>query len=106
MPWHLGQNNKSKGRLKIDLTVLCRRHSNVEYMMKPSSYASEKKEKTVSSASSMRLVYSKDGLAAAYRYESAFAKFLVEPDFNLSLALFLDFGPVTKWCLLSHRLFH
>ncbi|EEG32718.1 hypothetical protein NEIFLAOT_02216 [Neisseria flavescens NRL30031/H210] len=42
MPWHLGQNNKSKGRLKID-SIVFQMAFYVEYMMKPSSYASRKK---------------------------------------------------------------
>ena len=51
--------------------------------MEPSSYASEKKGKNGIKRIINAFGYSKDGLAAAYRYESAFRQvFLVEPDFN------------------------
>lgn len=100
MPWHLGRNNKSKGRLKIDLTVLFRRHSNVEYMMKPSSYASEKKGKNGIKRIINAFGYSKDGLAAAYRYESAFRQVFWLNLILIVLALFLNFGSATKMVLV------
>lgn len=100
MPWRLGQNNKPKGRLKIDLTVFFRRHSNIEYMMRPSSYASEKKGKNGIKRIINAFGYSKDGLAAAYRYESAFRQVLWLNLMLIVLALFLDFGPATKMVLV------
>ena len=74
--------------------------------MKPSSYASEKKGKSGIKRIINAFGYSKDGLAAAYRYESAFRQVFWLNLILIVLALFLDFGSVTKWCLLSHRLFH
>jgi len=44
--------------------------------------------------------YSKDGLAAAYRYESAFRQVFWLNLILIVLALFLDFGPATKMVLI------
>lgn len=99
MPWHLGQNNKSKGRLKID-SIVFQMAFYVEYMMKPSSYASEKKGKNGIKRIINAFGYSKDGLAAAYRYESAFRQVFWLNLILIFLALFLDFGSVTKMVLV------
>ena len=67
--------------------------------MEPSSYASEKRKNGIK-----RIInafgYSKDGLAAAYRYESAFRQVFWLNLILIVLALFLDFGSVTKMVLV------
>jgi diacylglycerol kinase len=69
-------------------------------MMKPSSYASEKKGKNGIKRIINAFGYSKDGLAAAYRYESAFRQVFWLNLILIVLALFLDFGSVTKMVLI------
>ena len=68
--------------------------------MEPSSYASEKKGKNGIKRIINAFGYSKDGLAAAYRYESAFRQVFWLNLILIVLALFLDFGSVTKMVLV------
>lgn len=68
--------------------------------MKPSSYAADKKGKSGIKRIINAFGYSKDGLAAAYRYESAFRQVLW---LNLILIVFtfiLNFDSVTKMLLI------
>ncbi len=69
--------------------------------MEPSSYASEKKVKTALKRIINAFGYSKDGLAAAYRYESAFRQVFWLNLILIVLALFLDFGPAIKMVLVA-----
>ena len=69
--------------------------------MEPSSYASEKKGKNGIKRIINAFGYSKDGLAAAYRYESAFRQVFWLNLILIVLALFLDFGPAIKMVLVA-----
>ncbi len=68
--------------------------------MKPSSYAADKKGKSGIKRIVNAFGYSKDGLAAAYRYESAFRQVLWLNLVLIVLTFFLNFDSATKMLLI------
>ena len=68
--------------------------------MKPSSYAADKKGKSGIKRIINAFGYSKDGLAAAYRYESAFRQVLWLNLILIVLTFFLNFDSATKMLLI------
>lgn len=68
--------------------------------MKPSSYAADKKGKSGIKRIINAFGYSKDGLAAAYRYESAFRQVLWLNLILIVLTLILNFDSATKMLLI------
>lgn len=68
--------------------------------MKNDSYAAEKKGKTGLKRVVNAFGYSKDGLKAAYRYESAFRQLVVLNSLLIILSFCLDFGPSTRMLLI------
>ena len=68
--------------------------------MKPSSYAADKKGKSGIKRIINAFGYSKDGLAAAYRYESAFRQVLWLNLILIVLTFILNFDSVTKMLLI------
>lgn len=68
--------------------------------MKPSSYAADKKGKSGIKRIINAFGYSKDGLAAAYRYESAFRQVLWLNLVLIVLTFFLNFDSATKMLLI------
>ena len=68
--------------------------------MKPSSYAADKKGKSGIKRIINAFGYSKDGLAAAYRYESAFRQVLCLNLILIVLTFILNFDSATKMLLI------
>ena len=68
--------------------------------MKPSSYAADKKGKSGIKRIINAFGYSKDGLAAAYRYESAFRRVLWLNLILIVLTFILNFDSATKMLLI------
>lgn len=68
--------------------------------MKPSSYAADKKGKSGIKRIVNAFGYSKDGLAAAYRYESAFRQVLWLNLVLIVLTFILNFDSATKMLLI------
>lgn len=68
--------------------------------MKPSSYAADKKGKSGIKRIINAFGYSKDGLAAAYRYESAFRQVLLLNLILIVLTFILNFDSATKMLLI------
>ena len=68
--------------------------------MKPSSYAADKKGKSGIKRIINAFGYSKDGLAAAYRYESAFRQVLWLNLILIVLTFILNFDSETKMLLI------
>ena len=68
--------------------------------MKPSSYAADKKGKSGIKRIINAFGYSKDGLAAAYRYESAFRQVLWLHLILIVLTFLLNFASATKLLLI------
>jgi diacylglycerol kinase len=68
--------------------------------MKPSSYAADKKGKSGIKRIVNAFGYSKDGLAAAYRYESAFRQVLWLNLTLIVLTFILNFDSATKMLLI------
>ena len=68
--------------------------------MKPSSYAADKKGKSGIKRIVNAFGYSKDGLAAAYRYESAFRQVLWLNLILIVLTFILNFDAATKMLLI------
>jgi len=68
--------------------------------MKPSSYAADKKGKSGIKRIVNAFGYSKDGLAAAYRYESAFRQVLWLNLILIVLTFILNFDSATKILLI------
>ncbi|WP_049224409.1 diacylglycerol kinase [Neisseria sicca] len=68
--------------------------------MKPSSYAADKKGKSGIKRIINAFGYSKDGLAAAYRYESAFRQVLWLNLILIVLTFILNFDSATKILLI------
>lgn len=68
--------------------------------MKPSSYAADKKGKSGIKRIINAFGYSKDGLATAYRYESAFRQVLWLNLILIILTFFLNFDSATKMLLI------
>ena len=68
--------------------------------MKPSSYAADKKGKSGIKRIVNAFGYSKDGLAAAYRYESAFRQVLWLNLILIVLTFILNFDSATKMLLI------
>ena len=68
--------------------------------MKPSSYAADKKGKSGIKRIINEFGYSKDGLAAAYRYESAFRQVLWLNLILIVLTFILNFDSATKMLLI------
>ena len=68
--------------------------------MKPSSYAADKKGKSGIKRIVNAFGYSKDGLAAAYRYESAFRQVLWLNLILIVLTFILNFDSTTKMVLV------
>ena len=68
--------------------------------MKPSSYAADKKGKSGIKRIINAFGYSKDGLAAAYRYESAFRQVLWLNMILIVLTFILNFDSATKMLLI------
>lgn len=68
--------------------------------MKPSSYAADKKGKSGIKRIINAFGYSKDGLAAAYRYESAFRQVLWLNLVLIVLTFILNFDSATKMLLI------
>ena len=68
--------------------------------MKPSSYAADKKGKSDIKRIVNAFGYSKDGLAAAYRYESAFRQVLWLNLILIVLTFILNFDSTTKMLLI------
>ena len=68
--------------------------------MKPSSYAADKKGKSGIKRIINAFGYSKDGLAAAYRYESAFRQVLWLYLILIVLTFILNFDSATKMLLI------
>ena len=68
--------------------------------MKPSSYAADKKGKSGIKRIINAFGYSKDGLAAAYRYESAFRQVLWLNLTLIVLTFILNFDSATKMLLI------
>lgn len=68
--------------------------------MKPSSYAADKRGKSGIKRIINAFGYSKDGLAAAYRYESAFRQVLWLNLILIVLTFILNFDSATKMLLI------
>ena len=68
--------------------------------MKPSSYAADKKGKSGIKRIVNAFGYSKDGIAAAYRYESAFRQVLWLNLILIVLTFILNFDSATKMLLI------
>ena len=68
--------------------------------MKPSSYPADKKGKSGIKRIINAFGYSKDGLAAAYRYESAFRQVLWLNLILIVLTFILNFDSATKMLLI------
>ena len=68
--------------------------------MKPSSYAADKKGKSGIKRIINAFGYSKDGLAAAYRYESAFRQVFWLNLILIVLTFILNFDSATKMLLI------
>lgn len=68
--------------------------------MKPSSYAADKKGKSGIKRIINAFGYSKDGLAAAYRYESAFRQVLWLNLILIVLTFILNFDSATQMLLI------
>ena len=68
--------------------------------MKPSSYAADKKGKSGIKRIINAFGYSKDGLAAAYRYERAFRQVLWLNLILIVLTFILNFDSATKMLLI------
>ena len=68
--------------------------------MKPSSYAADKKGKSGIKRIINAFGYSKDGFAAAYRYESAFRQVLWLNLILIVLTFILNFDSATKMLLI------
>ena len=68
--------------------------------MKPSSYAADKKGKSGIKRIINAFGYSKDGLTAAYRYESAFRQVLWLNLILIVLTFILNFDSATKMLLI------
>ena len=68
--------------------------------MKPSSYAADKKGKSGIKRIVNAFGYSKDGLAAAYRYESAFRQVLWLNLILIVLTFIFNFDSATKMLLI------
>lgn len=68
--------------------------------MEPSSYAADKKGKSGIKRIINAFGYSKDGLAAAYRYESAFRQVLWLNLILIVLTFILNFDSATKMLLI------
>jgi diacylglycerol kinase len=68
--------------------------------MKPSSYAADKKGKSGIKRIINAFGYSKDGLAAAYRYESAFRQVLWLNLILIVLTFIFNFDSATKMLLI------
>lgn len=68
--------------------------------MKPSSYAADKKGKSGIKRIINAFGYSKDGLAVAYRYESAFRQVLWLNLILIVLTFILNFDSATKMLLI------
>ena len=68
--------------------------------MKPSSYAADKKGKSGIKRIINAFGYSKDGLAAAYHYESAFRQVLWLNLILIVLTFILNFDSATKMLLI------
>ena len=68
--------------------------------MKPSSYAADKKGKSGIKRIINAFGYSKDGIAAAYRYESAFRQVLWLNLILIVLTFILNFDSATKMLLI------
>lgn len=68
--------------------------------MKPSSYAADKKGKSGIKRIVNAFGYSKDGLVAAYRYESAFRQVLWLNLILIVLTFILNFDSATKMLLI------
>ncbi|OFM95843.1 diacylglycerol kinase [Neisseria sp. HMSC055F11] len=68
--------------------------------MKPSSYAADKKGKSGIKRIINAFGYSKDGLAATYRYESAFRQVLWLNLILIVLTFILNFDSATKMLLI------
>ncbi len=68
--------------------------------MKPSSYAADKKGKSGIKRIVNAFGYSKDGFAAAYRYESAFRQVLWLNLILIVLTFILNFDSATKMLLI------
>ena len=68
--------------------------------MKPSSYAADKKGKSGIKRIVNAFGYSKDGIAAAYRYESAFRQVLWLNLILIILTFILNFDSATKMLLI------
>lgn len=69
--------------------------------MSDKQYAREKKGKTGIRRIINAAGYSKDGLCAAYRHESAFRQLVWLNGLLLVLAVVLDFGPATRMMLIT-----
>lgn len=67
---------------------------------KPSDYAADKKGKTGLKRIVNAFGYSRDGLCAAYRHESAFRQLLWLNAALIILSLILGFGPATRSLLI------
>lgn len=68
--------------------------------MKNDSYAAAKKGKTGLQRIINALGYSKDGLKAAYRFESAFRQLALLNAILIITAFLLNFGPATRTLLI------
>lgn len=68
--------------------------------MKNDSYAAAKKGKTGLQRIINALGYSKDGLKAAYRFESAFRQLVLLNAILIIIAFLLNFGPATRTLLI------
>lgn len=68
--------------------------------MKNDSYAQTQKGKTGMRRVVNAFGYSKDGLRAAYRFESAFRQLVFLHIILTAFSLFLDFGPATRMILI------
>ena len=69
--------------------------------MSDKQYARQKKGKTGIRRIINAAGYSKDGLRAAYRHESAFRQLVWLNGLLLVLAVVLDFGPATRMMLIT-----
>ncbi|WP_416189049.1 diacylglycerol kinase [Neisseria sp. CCUG17229] len=68
--------------------------------MKNDSYAAAKKGKTGLQRIINAFGYSKDGLKAAYRFESAFRQLVLLNAILIIIAFLLNFGPTTRILLI------
>lgn len=92
-----GHNQPDSNRRAERIFLKFRRH----YRMKNHSYAADKKGKTGIKRIVNAFGYSKDGLRAAYRCESAFRQLIWLHTALIALSLFLDFGPSTRMLLIT-----